>query len=56
MAIDLSLSGGQTLLESEVNDTELSENRVRTYAPVTAAPPATGGYESDRPTSVLGLT
>ena len=58
VAIDRNLSGSRlrTLQESAVNDTELSEERVRTYVPAEAAPHERAGYESDRPTSVLGLT
>ena len=57
VAIDRSLSGSRVRIwESAVNDAELSDDRVSTYAPVDAAPPASEGYESDRPSSVLGLT
>lgn len=57
VAIDRSLGGSRVRTwGSAVNDNELYDDRVSTYAPVEAAPPARVDYESDRPTSVLGLT
>ena len=46
----------QTLRVSGVNNEELPAGPVKTDEPVEAASPATQSYDSNRPTSVLGLT
>lgn len=58
VTIDRSFNASRqrTLRVSRFDSDELTADSVRTDEPLEAAPPATQSYDSNRPSSVLGLT